>query len=199
MPKKKETLGNGGERLLSFIQRVERLEEEKAALAANIKEIYADAKGAGYDTKTIRKIVSLRKLSKEERDEQEALLDIYKAAIGMLDGTPLGESALRRLEGKTDPEPDAAEAPDAPSVPDASAEPDKPEVTIEHAREMGRQAALDSVVVTKNPFPARDPRRAAWDEEWCRAAGSDGMEIPAAFRRSKKEPKPADAADKKAA
>ncbi len=70
-------------RLKSFIERIERLEEEKAALAEDIKEIYGEAKAVGYDTKTIRKIVRLRKTNVEKRREEEELLELYKAALGM--------------------------------------------------------------------------------------------------------------------
>lgn len=80
----KDTAGIGGERLRSFIERVERLEEEKAALMEDIKEVYAEAKGVGFDVKTIRKIVALRKLDVEKRRESEELLDLYKSAIGMM-------------------------------------------------------------------------------------------------------------------
>lgn len=76
--------GVGGERLRSFIERIERLEEEKAHLAEDIKEVYAEAKGVGFDAKTVRKIVSLRKLDHEKRREAEELLDLYKTAIGMV-------------------------------------------------------------------------------------------------------------------
>lgn len=69
--------------LLSFIERIERMEEEKAAVATDIKEIYAEAKNNGFETKIIRKIVSLRRKSKEERQEEEALLETYMASIGM--------------------------------------------------------------------------------------------------------------------
>ena len=75
--------GVAGQRLRSFIERVERLEEEKAALMEDIKEIYAEAKGVGFDAKTMRKIVALRKLDTEKRREAEELLDLYKSAIGM--------------------------------------------------------------------------------------------------------------------
>lgn len=75
--------GVAGQRLKSFIERIENLEEEKKALADDIKEVYAEAKGVGFDVKTIRKIVSLRKLEPEKRNEQEELLDLYKTAIGM--------------------------------------------------------------------------------------------------------------------
>jgi uncharacterized protein (UPF0335 family) len=72
-----------GERLKSFIERIERLEEEKRALAEDIKEVYSEAKGAGFDVKTMRQIVRLRKLDEDDRDEREALLDTYLRAIGM--------------------------------------------------------------------------------------------------------------------
>jgi uncharacterized protein (UPF0335 family) len=77
--------GIAAQRLRSFIERVERLEEEKAALGADIREVYAEAKGDGFDVKTMRQIVRLRKLDSSDRAEQEALLDLYKVALG-LDG-----------------------------------------------------------------------------------------------------------------
>lgn len=79
----KDVEGIAGARLKSFIERVERLEEEKRNLAADIKEIYAEAKAVGFDTKTMRKIVSLRKMDSEKRDEEDHLLDLYRTAIGM--------------------------------------------------------------------------------------------------------------------
>jgi uncharacterized protein (UPF0335 family) len=77
--------GIAGERLRSLIERIERLEEEKAALSADIREVYAEAKSAGFDAKIMRQIVRLRKLDSAERQEQEALLDLYKQAIGLAD------------------------------------------------------------------------------------------------------------------
>ena len=70
--------------LRSIIERVERLEEEKAAIAEDIKEVYAEAKANGYDTKILRTVVRLRKQDKTERAEQEALLDLYMHALGMV-------------------------------------------------------------------------------------------------------------------
>ncbi len=78
-----EVGGVGGERLRAFIDRIERLEEEKTAIAEDIKEIYAEAKGVGFDVKTIRKIIALRKVDDQKRRESEELLDLYKSAIGM--------------------------------------------------------------------------------------------------------------------
>ncbi len=70
--------------LRAIIERIEHLEEEKKAVAEQIKEVYAEAKGSGFDAKTLRKVVSLRKRSTEERQEEEALLDLYLSALGML-------------------------------------------------------------------------------------------------------------------
>ena len=71
-------------RLKSFIERIERLEEDKAAIAADLKEVFAEAKGEGFDTKIIRKVVRLRKQDKAKRQEEEALVDLYLSAIGGL-------------------------------------------------------------------------------------------------------------------
>lgn len=84
--------GIGAEQLKSYIERIERLEEEKAATALDIREVYAEAKSNGYDAKTMRIIVRLRKMNEQERQEQEAMLDLYKHALGF-DNTPLGAAA----------------------------------------------------------------------------------------------------------
>jgi uncharacterized protein (UPF0335 family) len=76
--------GVAGERLKSFIERIERLEEEKRALSADIKEVYSEAKGAGFDVKTMREIVKIRRMDEDDLDEREALLDTYMRALGML-------------------------------------------------------------------------------------------------------------------
>jgi uncharacterized protein (UPF0335 family) len=76
--------GIAGERLKSFIERIERLEEEKRALAEDIKEVFAEAKGVGFDVKIMRQIIKIRKMDQDDVDEQEALLDVYKRALGML-------------------------------------------------------------------------------------------------------------------
>jgi len=76
--------GIAGDRLKSFIERIERLEEEKKALANDIKEVYAEAKGNGFDVKIMRHVIRLRRLDKDDLDEQDALIDVYKRALGML-------------------------------------------------------------------------------------------------------------------
>jgi len=73
------------EQLRLFIERLERLEENKAGVAADIKAVYAEAKGTGFDTKTMRSIIRLRAMEKATRQEQEALLETYKIALGLTD------------------------------------------------------------------------------------------------------------------
>lgn len=76
-----ETVAAG--QLRSFIERIERLEEEKQTIADDIKEVYAEMKGSGFDTKAVRTIVRLRKKDQSERQEEEAMIDLYKSALGM--------------------------------------------------------------------------------------------------------------------
>ena len=76
--------GIAGERLKSFVERVERLEEERRALGNDIKEVYAEAKGNGFDPKIMRQVIRLRRMDKDDLDEQETLLDVYRRALGML-------------------------------------------------------------------------------------------------------------------
>lgn len=70
--------------LKQIVERIERLEEEKKEVAEQVKDVYAEAKGHGFDTKTLRKVVALRKKDPSERSEEEAMLDLYLAALGML-------------------------------------------------------------------------------------------------------------------
>ncbi len=73
------------EQLRLFIERIERLEEDRKGVADDIKDVYSEAKGTGFDTKTMKAIVRLRKMEKAARQEAEALLDTYKTALGLLD------------------------------------------------------------------------------------------------------------------
>ncbi|AAL49609.1 unknown [Sinorhizobium phage PBC5] len=72
------------DQLKAFIHRIERLEEEKKTIADDIKDVYGEAKGTGFDAKILRKVISLRKQDTDERMEQEAILDTYLAALGMI-------------------------------------------------------------------------------------------------------------------
>jgi uncharacterized protein (UPF0335 family) len=74
--------GVAAERLRSFVQRIERLEEDKAGLGQDLKEVYAEAKGEGFDVKVLRKLISLRKRDPQQRREEEELLELYLSAIG---------------------------------------------------------------------------------------------------------------------
>lgn len=75
--------GVAADQLRAFVERIERLEEEKQVIADDVKDVYAEAKGNGYDVKILRKVVSLRKQQPHEREEEEAVLDLYMHALGM--------------------------------------------------------------------------------------------------------------------
>ena len=104
--------GVAGERLRSLVERIERLEEEIAALNADVREVCAEAKTDGYDVKIMRQIIKLRKMDHADRAEQEEILALYKHALGMEDASP---------------NPDAA----SESTPEITTEPTTPEPTDE--------------------------------------------------------------------
>ncbi|MBT4879481.1 MAG: DUF2312 domain-containing protein [Alphaproteobacteria bacterium] len=79
-----EVLSVGTDRLRSFIDRIEKLEEDKSNMAQDLREVYAEAKSVGFDAKIMRQIVKLRKMDKEDLAEQEELLDLYRNALGMV-------------------------------------------------------------------------------------------------------------------
>lgn len=87
--------GIAGEALKSVVERIERLDEEKRALSEDIKEVYAQAKGSGFEPKIIRQILKIRKMDKDKLDEEESLLELYKRALGML---PEADSQVRAAE-----------------------------------------------------------------------------------------------------
>ena len=78
-----EVRGVSTDRLKSFVDRIERLEEEKMALAADIREVYSEAKGAGFDVKVMRQLIRLRKLDKDDRTQMEEILSVYERALDM--------------------------------------------------------------------------------------------------------------------
>ena len=80
--------GIAGEQLKSLIERIERLEDEKRTLGEDIKEVYAEAKGSGFDTRIMRQVIRIRRMDKDDLDEQETLLDVYKRALGMVPDLP---------------------------------------------------------------------------------------------------------------
>lgn len=182
---------NGGaaaDMLVDFIESIEGLEDEKRRIAEEIKGVKARAKSAGFDAKVLTQMLRERRMSHIERAEFQALCEMYRAALGMLNGTPLGEAARKRLMGKLPPKPDepneelASPAPDEPSSAD----------DLDAARAAGRAAAREGKRIIDNPYIAGDPRRAAWDEGWCAETGTDGMEVPEAWRRQSAKKKRGD-------
>ncbi len=87
---------NSNAQLKSIVERIERLEEEKAATQFDIRDVYAEAKGNGYDAKALREIIRRRKKDAAEMAEHEAIVETYMVALGMLADTPLGKAALDR-------------------------------------------------------------------------------------------------------
>ena len=91
-----EMIDNGtAQHLRQFIERVERLEEEKTALAQDIREVFAEAKGIGFDTKTMREVIKIRRLNNDERQEKEHLLDTYMHALGMAEKNMTSSAAAQ--------------------------------------------------------------------------------------------------------
>jgi uncharacterized protein (UPF0335 family) len=86
--------------LQTIVERIERLEEDKAAIAEDIKGIYAEAKSHGFDAKILRKVIALRKKAASERDSEQTMIDLYMSALGMLADTPLGQAAIARDLGQ---------------------------------------------------------------------------------------------------
>jgi len=84
------------DQLKAIIERIERLEEEKKTISDDIRDVYAEAKGNGFDVKALRTIIRMRKQDENERAEQETILETYMHALGMLADTPLGQAAVAR-------------------------------------------------------------------------------------------------------
>ena len=90
------SLKAGADQLKAFVERIERLEEEKKTLSDDIRDVYAESKSNGFDTKALREVIRLRKQDASERAERQAILDTYLHALGMLADLPLGRAALER-------------------------------------------------------------------------------------------------------
>lgn len=198
------TQSHPSERLVRLVQALEHLAQVKADAAERLTEAFEAAQTKGFDTTTLKVVLKLRKLSPGQRQERRALEAIYMAALGMLEGEALPEAARRRLDGQaTKPAPAPAPTPPAdgksaaaeprPSDPPAPSriepQPPLPLKTADEARAEGAEAATAGKRIYDNPYPAGDPCRAAWDEGWCAARKSHGMEPPAAYQR-RTEPAP---------
>lgn len=115
--------------LKSTIERIERLEEEKKAIADDIRDVYAEAKSNGFDVKALRAIVRLRKQDSDQRREHEAILETYMHALGMLADTPLGQAAVKRAtDNRLPPRADKTKPADTSDPPFAAPPADEPRV-----------------------------------------------------------------------
>lgn len=190
-------------RLVYHVQELERLEELKALASQDVKDALERAEGEGFDKATLRVVLKLRKMTPQQRQERRALEAIYLAALGMLEGDALPDTARRRLDGLDEPREPQAPSREPDREPDRGGEspalapppplPAQPPLIVKdpaEARAEGEQAAAAGKRIYDNPYPAGDPCRAAWDEGWCGRQGSHGMETPQAFRRRTEKPPP---------
>lgn len=192
------------ERLVFYVQELERVEDLKRQAAECVKESFEAAERAGFDRGTLKVVLKLRKMTPEQRRDRRALEAIYMAALGMLEGEALPDAARRRLDQPPAPsqppdQPDSAsktESPDtdetsAPPSDQAAPPPTQPPLvlkTADEAKQEGSEAAAAGKRIYDNPYPAGDRCRAAWDEGWCAQSKSHGMETPTAFQRRSTKP-----------
>lgn len=86
------------DQLKSVIERIEKFEDERSLLAGDIRDVYAEAKGNGFDVKALRAVIRMRKEDQAKREEREAIIETYMHALGMLSDTPLGQAAIERAQ-----------------------------------------------------------------------------------------------------
>lgn len=187
--------------LVNHITDLESLEAKKATIVGKIKDTLETAKAQGFDPATLKAVIKLRKMTPEQRRDRRALELVYLAALGILDGEPLSDEARRRLAGENqqptvkpiDPKAPPLEPQDALAPPmEPPAGPAQPVLALREpaeARQEGVDAAASGKRIYDNPYAAGDPCRAAWDEGWCSANSSHGMDVPQAYQR-RKDPKP---------
>lgn len=187
------------ERLVHHVQELERCEALKKRATDNLKDAFEAAAAHGFDSATLKVVLKLRKMTPEQRRERRALEAIYMAALGMLEGDALPESARQRFDeargtrGTTAPPSPSTPAPGAPDgtagatpEPPSPSVPEQPTLALkdpEEARQEGTEAALAGKRIYDNPYQAGDPCRAAWDEGWCAQQKSHGMDTPAVYQR----------------
>jgi uncharacterized protein (UPF0335 family) len=173
--------------LKSFRDRLANIIRAKRALAEDEAALKTEISSRGLNAKVIATLAKQyleTSSEKEKRRDYEAQFELYAATLGMSD-EPLSDRARARM---LPPEPPHADD-DVPLAPPQT--PLGPTAEdIEAAGAEGREAFAAGIKVTANPYPAGDPRRTAWDNGWCLAAGSDGMDIPAHLRRPEKPKKP---------
>jgi uncharacterized protein (UPF0335 family) len=189
--------GNGknigaAQELKNIVERIVALDIEAKQsakeFADDIDDVYKEAESKGYDKKALKIAVRRRHESAEQRAkrlETEAIADMYAAAIGDLAGKPLDDLTRRRIdEQMRKAQPPAEPDPQNELPPEATAQPE-PAETPEQAKEKGKQARNEGQRIVDNPYHSSSPLRAMWDEGWCEEDGSDGMDVPAAWKRSK--------------
>lgn len=191
---------NSRQLLQSLVNRLCEVQDRIDEARDDRKDILTEAKGLGFSTTALTKAVKRKRETDEERakrEEVEALTDLYCANLGFLGGTPLGEAARRRLstDQKHDAKATTKDVEPHDDGADADPEPNAPETidddAIAVARARGVSDAEAGKKILENPYTAGDPRRAAWDEGWCEQTGSDGMDLPEAWK-PKKRPKKGD-------
>ncbi|MBY0561424.1 DUF2312 domain-containing protein [Hyphomicrobium sp.] len=193
--------------LKSYIQRIEKVEEEQADLAKFKTSIYQELTAAGYEPKIVRAVIKLRKMTPEEREDYAAKIDLYLARIGDLGGTPLGNAAIKKMMEELDEEKEqlkqsktrspaspkkkpmkggAPMPPEDDSLEDVIDDVPKGPLPddLKAAFEKGRADQRAGKKITENTYPPASKERASWEEGWMSEAGSeDGMEVPWFLRR----------------
>lgn len=198
--------------LRSIVDRIVALDIEAKQSAKEysdaVDDLYDEADAKGYDKKALKIAVRRRHESPEQRQkrlETETLAEIYSAAIGDLSGKPLDDLTRRRIdeqmreqERQRNGDPVEEDQPQT-EMPSEAVEPAAPPETADEAKEKGREARRANMRIVDNPYHSTSPLRSAWDEGWCEADGSDGMEVPAAWKRAKppEEEKPGGEGDDK--
>ena len=104
---KKDPRMSSNNQLKALVERIEKLEEERSALADDVKSVFSEAKANGFDPKIIKKVLALRKKDASKRAEEQALLSVYMDALGMLADTPLGKAAMDRASAAVDDDDDS--------------------------------------------------------------------------------------------
>jgi uncharacterized protein (UPF0335 family) len=176
--------------LQAGLERLEEIQAEIDELKGSLKAEMKELASHGFDKAAVGKVLKIRKKGVAKHTEEEAIVELYLAAIGMSGGQALSDAARRRMAMAEKPDP----ADDGEGVPDLipDDEPARGEITdadLVTARTEGAAACEAGQGIMSNPYVAGDPRRSSWDEGWCGAAGSDGMDIPKAFQRPKKDKK----------
>ncbi|HEY8948485.1 MAG TPA: GapR family DNA-binding domain-containing protein [Rhizomicrobium sp.] len=176
--------------LRGFVDEIETIEDRIEELKLERDEIYARAKTRGFNKKAIKKIVKERNEDSTSRIEFEEQCELYRVSLGRSKGKPLSDGARDRIskESEAPDDDDQGGGGNSGAGPESQAE-GPAAVDLDAARDEGREAAREGVSVLKNPYMAGDPRRAAWDEGWCAESGSDGMDIPDAWKPKKKDKK----------